>query len=104
MASDAALDRSSVDIAWDSTIDYKIVLFYKYVQIEDVEILKAKVEQFCTESRILGRILIAPEGVNGTFAGSNSSMDLFVSFMESDERFSKIDWKWSYCYPTGTYT
>ena len=97
--SDSAID--SIAVPWDTAIDYKIVLFYRYVHIEDVHAVAEKVKRFCIEHSIMGRVLIAEEGVNGTFAGSYTSMDRFTAFMERDERFAKVDWKWSYCSPSG---
>jgi UPF0176 protein len=49
----------------------------------------------CEQLGMLGRILIAREGVNGTLAGSFSAIDEFTKEFEIDHRFKKIDWKFS---------
>ena len=87
---------------WDSTAAYKIVLFYRYFRCDDPEALKAKVEAICEASQMLGRVLVSPEGVNGTLAASFTGMDDFVSKMEEMSYFSpgKVDWKYSLCPPS----
>lgn len=74
-------------------MDVKIILFYRYVVIEDVHELRLSLQSICREANILGRILIANEGVNGTLAGSIDEIDKFISYMSSDHRFALVDWK-----------
>ena len=80
---------------WEVGQPYQIILFYRYVLIVDVEALILKLKTICTASGILGRILVAAEGVNGTLAGSVTSIAHFIHTMTVDERFSNVDWKLS---------
>lgn len=49
---------------------YRVLLFYKYVPIENAEQLTKEHLAYCKELGIKGRILIAPEGINGTLSGT----------------------------------
>lgn len=77
-------------------MEYKVILFYRYVPIEQPDVLQTNLRAKCEELSLLGRILLANEGINGTLAGSRENVDAFVAFMVSDERFAAIDWKDSY--------
>lgn len=77
-------------------MEYKVILFYRYVAIDQPEVLENSLRAKCEELSLLGRILLATEGINGTLAGSRENVDAFVSFMVSDDRFSAIDWKDSF--------
>ena len=85
---------------WKEGQSYNIILFYRYVHIDDIQQLREKLLTICHEIGILGRILIAPEGINGTLAGSVLSIKSFIEYMGTDTRFSNIDWKTTHI--TGT--
>ena len=76
----------------------QVILFYRYVEILDEEqnmFIDIWIKK-CTELEILGRILVASEGVNGTLAGTPQAIESFIKFFVSlDLRFEKIDWKFS---------
>ena len=80
---------------------FRIVLFYRYFDA-DVDWLQTIFRDICEDLEMLGRVLIASEGVNGTFAASTKSMDEFVERMEAHECFAKgkVDWKFSDCPPS----
>lgn len=96
MASSAAAIRPCLSSNWLEGQPYTVILFYRYVNITDIETLIAELLALCKASGILGRTLIASEGINGTLAGSQSSIDAFVQHMRADARFSNIDWKTSH--------
>ncbi len=74
---------------------YKVALFYRYVFIADTTELINTFLHKATDLELLGRILVGKEGINGTLAGSPSSVDSFETFLRSDERFKTIDMKFS---------
>ena len=45
-------------------MDYKTISLYKYVGIEEPEVLQTKLRNYCEALEILGRILIGKEGIN----------------------------------------
>jgi UPF0176 protein len=75
--------------------DYRVLLYYKYVTIENPEECRDEHLQFCTELGLKGRILIAAEGINGTVSGTVEQTDAYIKFMDEHPLFSgtifKID-------------
>lgn len=61
---------------------YKVAAFYRFVKINDVPALQAEIKAFCAAHDILGTILLAPEGINGTIAGEAGQLDLTVDFLD----------------------
>lgn len=50
----------------------------------------------CSGFQLKGRILVASEGINGTLAGFDGSVAMFIEYMQRvDERYHLIDWKFS---------
>ena len=73
--------------------EYKVILFYKYVHINDPK--KERDAQFELAKRLnmKGRMIIAHEGINGTFEGTKEATDEYVKIMKADPRFFDIHWK-----------
>ena len=76
--------------------EYRIVLFYRYVHVEEPAALVAAIEASAASLGMIGRVLVAEEGINGTLAAGAAQMAAFVAFMEKDTRFGphKVDWKY----------
>lgn len=73
--------------------DYRVLLYYKYVHIENPEEYTAKHLAFCKETGLKGRILIAEEGINGTIAGTFDQTQQYIDEMHADPRFSDLVFK-----------
>ena len=63
---------------------YAVAAFYRFVALEDLPRLQAETKAFCLEHQVKGTTLIAPEGVNGTMAGSQAAIDLFIAYMDKN--------------------
>ena len=72
-----------------------IILFYKYVTIPQPEMTLAWQRRLCTELKIKGRIIIAPEGINATLGGSQEAIDQYQQTMDTHPLFGGIDFKTS---------
>lgn len=72
---------------------YKVVLYYKYVPIENRDKLRDEQMSLCRELGLRGRIIVSDEGINGTFEGLESDCNKYIEKMKSDPRFSDIHWK-----------
>ena len=70
-----------------------ILLFYKYVQIDNPLEIQAWQKKLCTELGLTGRILLAHEGINGTLGGTKESTDAYVAAMNKHPLFGDIDFK-----------
>ncbi|MFJ7952251.1 rhodanese-related sulfurtransferase [Lysinibacillus sp. NPDC096418] len=73
--------------------DYRVLLFYKYITIEDPITFAAEHLALCKEIGLLGRILVGKEGINGTVSGTIEQTDTYMNHMKADARFHDIMWK-----------
>ncbi|MBB6452283.1 UPF0176 protein [Salirhabdus euzebyi] len=72
---------------------YQVLLYYKYVKIEDPEAYANEHLEFCNDLGLKGRILIAEEGINGTVSGTVEQTNKYVEAMHHDPRFSDMVFK-----------
>lgn len=77
---------------------FQVVLFYKYVQILDPESLQKEQKALCERLQLKGRMIIAQEGINGTFEGTKDAISLYVDAMKASTLFKDVHFKIS----TGT--
>lgn len=68
--------------------DYEILLFYKYVHIEDPAALVKEQREIQERLGIKGRTLIASEGINGTLEGTPAALDAYLAVFLTDPRFA----------------
>jgi UPF0176 protein len=64
-----------------STTNYQILLYYKYVVIQDPEALKKQQEELCSKLGLTGRIIISKEGINGTVEGLLENTNTYIEEM-----------------------
>lgn len=76
-------------------MSYQILLFYKYVHIDNPEEVKFWHNEICAKLGLKGRCIIASEGINATFEGTEDSVKEYVKELEKDERFKNIHYKYS---------
>ncbi|GJQ63083.1 MAG: UPF0176 protein YbfQ [Melioribacteraceae bacterium] len=74
-------------------MSYKVLLFYKYVKIENPEKFRNEHYDFCVENNILGRIYVAEEGINATVSGSEEDIIKYKQHLTSDPRFNDVWFK-----------
>jgi len=72
---------------------YTIILFYKYTFIEHPKELRDAQFALCTRLGMKGRMIIATEGINGTFEGTDEHCREYMELMKADTRFADIHWK-----------
>jgi len=73
--------------------DYRVLLFYKYVKVDDPETVVAEHLQACKEIGLKGRIFIGAEGINGTCSGTVEQTDAYKVLMENDIYFNDLEYK-----------
>ena len=73
--------------------DYQVLLYYLYTTIENPEQFKDEHLAYCKEIGILGRILIANEGINGTVSGTIEQTNKYMKDLKNDSRFKDIKFK-----------
>lgn len=72
---------------------YRILLYYKYVHIDDHEQFAADHLQLCKQLGLKGRILVAEEGINGTVSGTIEQTNAYMDAMHADPRFADMMFK-----------
>ncbi|MHA6259425.1 oxygen-dependent tRNA uridine(34) hydroxylase TrhO [Sporosarcina sp. CAU 1771] len=72
---------------------HRILLYYKYVEVEDPETFAAEHLKNCKEIGLKGRIIIGSEGINGTCSGTIEQTDAYMELLRNDLRFKDIVFK-----------
>lgn len=70
-----------------------IILFYKFVTVTDPEALRDAQRALCERIGIKGRLLIAKEGVNGTFEGTPEQIDAYKAAWHAIPEFADLKFK-----------
>lgn len=69
---------------------YIVILFYCFVDIADPQALVDAHKAKAAELGLKGRLLVAEEGINGTFEGTPEAVRAYTAFLKSDPRFANI--------------
>ena len=72
-----------------------IAAFYKFVDWDNLKKKKVEIEKLCLKNNIVGTILLANEGINGTIAGSEKSVLAVIKGLKDDPLLSEIKPKFS---------
>lgn len=80
--------------------NFQIITFYKFVDpkitSENLSLLRDKIYNYLKTLNILGTVLIANEGINGTICGiTRDVLDKAFSFIQSQEELGQIFGKYS---------
>ncbi len=73
--------------------NFEILLYYKYVVIDDPEELKNSQKKLCEELSLKGRIIVAYEGINGTVEGTKENTQKYIDTITRDPRFRDVHFK-----------
>lgn len=68
-------------------MDFTIILFYKYVEIDNPEKLRIEQRKLCERLGLKGRIIVAKEGINATLEGTTENIEKYLKEFLSDKRF-----------------
>ncbi|HEY7751139.1 MAG TPA: hypothetical protein VH917_02515, partial [Ignavibacteriaceae bacterium] len=74
-------------------MNYKVILFYKYVEVKNPEQIVNEHLQWCLQNEIKGRIFIAKEGINGTVSATNENIKSYKQHLAGFPEFSDIWFK-----------
>jgi UPF0176 protein len=62
-------------------VNVTVAAFYRFLALEDPAALQAELQSAFTEEQLLGTLLIAPEGINGTLAGAPEVIDRLLMML-----------------------
>lgn len=72
---------------------YVVCTLYHFVRLHDCRALQAPLLELLQRQRVRGTLLLAPEGINGTVAGTRDAIDTLLDFLKRDGRFSGMSYK-----------
>lgn len=73
--------------------NYDVLIYYKYVQVDNPEQLKDEQKKLCESLGIKCRIIVAHEGINGTLEGTKKACDKYIEAMHAHPLFSDMRFK-----------
>ncbi len=73
--------------------NYKVILFYKFVNLEKPEEEAEKQRKLCTSYNLKGRVLLGKEGINATLEGTEENIENYKSAMREDHLWNDISFK-----------
>ncbi|TCV14092.1 UPF0176 protein [Sphingobacterium alimentarium] len=72
---------------------YHTLLYYCYSPIENAEQFAADHLEFCKSLGLVGRIIVAEEGLNGTVSGTVEACKAYMDTIYADGRFNHTEFK-----------
>lgn len=61
---------------------WTVAALYRFVELNDLPKLQARIKSACLENGICGTLLIAPEGINGTIAGIGEKLNTVIDLLD----------------------
>jgi len=74
---------------------YRIAALYQFVELPDFETVRARLFDRGKALDLVGSLLLAREGINGSIAGKPDAIDTFLDELRTDSRFAALDIKFS---------
>lgn len=73
-----------------------VVSFYRFTDVDDPDKLKGRLQVFCERAGLLGTVLVANEGVNGTLAGSGEAVQSVFDWLQETLALAEpIEGRWT---------
>lgn len=72
-----------------------IAALYQFKVVADAAVLQAELKNLCKEQGILGTLIVAPEGINGTVSGAREAIDALHQYLLS-VGFDHMEYKESF--------
>lgn len=73
-----------------------VAALYKFVTLDDYEKLQTPLLGMCHKNKIMGTLLLASEGINGTIAGPEEGVKNLLAWLKKDPRFADLEHKQSW--------
>ncbi|PJJ60142.1 oxygen-dependent tRNA uridine(34) hydroxylase TrhO [Hymenobacter chitinivorans] len=74
-------------------MDFRVLLYYCYTPIEDPVAFRDEHHRLCLRLNLLGRIIVAHEGLNGTVSGLVADCEEYMRLVKADPRFAALEFK-----------
>ena len=74
----------------------KVAAFYRFLDLADVKTFRDELQAFCDDREVLGTVLVAAEGINGTICGAEAAiLEVFGWIERRLELETPIEARWS---------
>ena len=70
-----------------------IYSFYRFKDLKNIKHVKTELDRFSKDKLILGTILIAEEGINGTISGMKKNLDMLIATIKKILKIKRISLK-----------
>lgn len=74
-----------------------VAAFYRFVALPDYRALRGAIRRCCGDLGLMGTILLASEGINGTVSGPEGRVRQFFGKLGEDQRLAGLDYRESWC-------
>jgi UPF0176 protein len=74
-------------------MNYRILLFYKYIDFAEPEKFQAEHLKFCIDHEIKGRVWISGEGINATVSGTKENIEKYKDEIRRYSQFKDVWFK-----------
>src|ERR1700722_20815352 len=71
-----------------------VATLYQFTPLPDYRAFQLRLKALCNQEKVMGSLLLAEEGINGTIAGCRGAIDTLKSFLET--RFNALEYKESW--------
>ena len=72
---------------------FVVATFYHFADLNNYLEMRSSITDFCNRHELKGVILLAPEGINSTIAGSRAGIDALLNYLRSDSRLQTLEHK-----------
>ncbi len=74
-------------------MEFQVLLFYKYVHIDDPETVMFWQRELCQRLDLKGRLIVAHEGINFTLEGTKDNTNKYIKELNKHPLFQDIQYK-----------
>ena len=75
---------------------FTVAALYHFAKVPDPSAVKGPLAEVACKAGVKGSLLIAPEGINGTIAGSREGIDAVLAHIRALPGFGALEWKESH--------
>lgn len=75
---------------------FLVAALYKFVRLNDVHAMQGPIHDVCQRNGVMGTLLLAREGVNGTIAGREPGVRAVLNYLRQDPRLGSLTHKESW--------
>ena len=75
---------------------FLVAALYQFVRLDDYQARREPLLEVCRNNDVMGTLLLAREGINGTIAGPEAGIRAVLSWLRSDPKLAGLEHKESW--------